>query len=47
MEYRDSSYVGCLLFDNPATCRQIGELLAQHCGQTLKEVGDLDLGHLL
>src|ERR1041385_7723885 len=23
MEYRDSGYVGCLLFDDPTACRQI------------------------
>ena len=47
MEYRDSGYVGCLLIDDPAACRQIGKILSEQCGKTLKEVGQIDLSHLL
>jgi hypothetical protein len=47
MEYRDGGYIGCLLFDDPAACRQIGEILSQQCGRTIEEVGRIDLSHLL
>jgi hypothetical protein len=47
MEYRDSGYVGCLLIDDPTACRQIGEILLEQCGKTLKEIGQIDLSHLL
>jgi len=47
MKYRDSRDVGCLLFDDAASCRQIGEILSQNCGKTVKEIGDIDLAHFL
>jgi len=47
MEYRESGYVGCLLFDNPAACRQIAKILSGQCGKPLKDIGQIDLSHLL
>jgi hypothetical protein len=47
MEHRGSGYIGCLLFDDPAACRQVGKILSDLGGWTLKEIGDLDLTHLL
>jgi hypothetical protein len=47
MEYRDCRYIGCLLFDDPAGCREIGKILSQYCGRSLKEIGQIDLAHLL
>jgi hypothetical protein len=47
MDYREGSYVGCLIFDDAATCRQMGKILIAQCGRTIKEIGDLDLNHLL
>jgi hypothetical protein len=46
MDYRGSSYVGCLLFD-AAACRQIGEILSKQCGKTIEEIGRIDLSQLL
>ena len=45
-EYGDASYVGCLLFDNPAFCKQVGDLLSRHCGESVKAIGDIDLRYL-
>lgn len=47
MEYRDGAYVGCLLFDDAAFCREMGKILSEQCGRTLKEIGAIDLSHLL
>ena len=47
MEYDESRYVGCLLFDDAAACRQVGDILAQQCGKSLQEIGNIDLSHLL
>lgn len=47
MEYRDSGYVGCVLFDDAAACRQIGEILSKQCGKTMAEIGRIDLSQLL
>jgi len=47
MDYRKSSYVGCLLFDDASACRQIGEILKNNCGKSLEEIGAIDLSQLL
>jgi hypothetical protein len=47
MDYRGSGYVGCLLFDAAAACRQIGEILCKQCGKTIEEIGRIDLSQLL
>jgi hypothetical protein len=47
IEYKESTYVGCLLFDTATACRQIGDILARQCGKTLPEIGAIDLSHLL
>jgi hypothetical protein len=47
MNYRDSEYVGCLKLDDAAACRQIGRVLAEMRGWTIKQIGDTDLEHLL
>lgn len=46
MEYEDSEYIGCLLFDEASACKQICELLHHHCGSSITEIGDLDLSFL-
>jgi hypothetical protein len=47
MECEESTYVGCLLFDTAAACRQIGDILSHQSGKTLQEIGNIDLTHLL
>lgn len=47
MEYLGARYMGCLLFDDAATCRQIGAILAKRRGRRLDAIGNLDLSHLL
>src|SRR5215510_16053517 len=45
--YKNSSYLGCLLFDDHAFCRQVMELLKAHCNRSLAEIGGLDVSHTL
>jgi hypothetical protein len=43
IEYEGQRYIGALLFDNVAFCRQITALLQRHLGDSIQEIGDLDL----
>ncbi|HEY2987748.1 MAG TPA: hypothetical protein VGL11_08480 [Candidatus Binatia bacterium] len=47
VEYEGSTYIGCLLIENPPFCRQIADLLEAHRGMSIQEIGDLDVGYLL
>jgi hypothetical protein len=40
-------FVGTLIFDDVAFCRQIADLLRDYIGHSIKEIGDLDLSHTL
>jgi hypothetical protein len=43
IEYENENYTGTLLFDNARLCRQVVNLLQHHLGQSIKEIGDLDV----
>ena len=47
IEYEKASYIGCLLIDHLSFCPQIGKLLQDCCGRSLRKIGDLDLSHTL
>ena len=47
MTHEGGGYVGALLFDDGSFCQQIGKILETYTGRTIKEIGDLDLSHLL
>ena len=47
IEFQTMRYMGSLLFEDAAFCRHIGEILQQHLGRSIKEIGDLDVRHLL
>ena len=47
MKHNGAEYIGALLLSDSAFCLQIYRLLTQHCGQTIKEIGDIDLTHTL
>ena len=42
-----SEYLGCLLFDDQALCRQVMELLKGHCNLSIAEIGGLDVSYTL
>jgi hypothetical protein len=46
IEHEDEEYIGCVMFDDGTFCGQVFASLKQHCGKTVVEIGNLDLGHL-
>jgi hypothetical protein len=47
MQHEQSSYIGCLLFDEAAFCQQITEILQSCCNRPIAEIGSIDLAHIL
>jgi hypothetical protein len=45
IRYEDSSYMGCLLFDDEMFCGQITKLLQSYCNRSIAEIGSIDLTH--
>jgi hypothetical protein len=47
IDHEKERYVGALLFDDIAICRQIALILKTHTGRPIREIGDLDISHTL
>jgi hypothetical protein len=47
MQHMGAEYIGCFLFENSAFCRKISEILREHCGKPIHEIGDIELSHAL
>ncbi len=47
MEHGGETYVGTLIFENDAFCRQINILLQCHLKRSIRDIGDLDLSATL
>jgi len=45
--HEDSSYLGCLLFDDDIFCGQIVRVLQTHCNRLIAEIGSLDVSYTL
>ena len=45
IDHEGSSYIGCLLFDDEAFCRQIVDLLEGYCDHPIAEIGCLNLSY--
>jgi hypothetical protein len=43
IEHEGTSYVGCLLFDDQASCGEITKLLQGYLNRPIAEIGGLDL----
>jgi hypothetical protein len=43
MKHEDSSYMGCLLFDNHKFCRYIAHFLENYRNRSIAEIGGLDI----
>jgi hypothetical protein len=39
--------MGALVFTDSAFCRQLYEILQQHVGRSIEEIGDVDLAYTL
>jgi hypothetical protein len=47
IEYEGNEYTGCLLFKDRAFCTQIYDLLGDHIGDSIRDIGSLDVSHTL
>ena len=47
MEHEQAEYLGILLIEDYSLCQEVFNLIAQHCGRTISEIGDIDLSHTL
>ena len=47
IDHEGSKFMGSMTFDDSAFCLQLCELLKSKIGLSIKEIGDLDLSHLL
>ena len=47
ISHEGSEYLGCLLFNDEAFCRQVMELLKAHCNRSMAEIASLDLSYTL
>jgi hypothetical protein len=47
INHEGSSYMGCLLFEDPAFCRYIVKLLDRYSNRPIAEIGSIDITHRL
>ena len=47
MEHCGAEYVGALLLSDPAFCEEVVEVLMQNIGETIREIGAIDLSYTL
>jgi len=47
IEYQSFRYMGFIGFDDPAFCSQIHTSSKANIGRSIKELGDLDVSHML
>src|SRR5262245_16539878 len=47
IQHEASSYLGCLLFDDPAFCKSITRVLQLCCNRSIAEIGGIDVSYFL
>jgi hypothetical protein len=47
IDHQGLTYIGCLLIEDHAFCRQIVELLQGYLNRPIADIGSLDVSHLL
>ena len=47
IDFQAESYIGSLIFKDHSFCKQISHVLVDHIGRPIKDIGDLDVSHLL
>ena len=47
IDHNGSNYMGSMTFDDSVFCLQLCELLKSKIGRSIREIGDLDVSHLL
>jgi len=46
MEHEGRKYVGTLMLGDSTFCREIYTLLIEHCGKTIREIGEIELSYM-
>jgi hypothetical protein len=46
MEHCGAEYIGELSLDDPAFCREIFNVLIEHVGETIQEIGETDFSFM-
>jgi hypothetical protein len=47
MQHMGAEYIGCLSFENSGFCREIYEVLGEHRGNSIDEIGNVDISYPL
>jgi len=47
MEHCGAQYIGALLLSEPTFLREICKVLFQNCGQTIQDIGEIDISYTL
>jgi hypothetical protein len=47
MEHCGAEYTGALLLSNPAFGSEVFRILVKNCGETIRDIGEIDLRHTL
>jgi hypothetical protein len=47
IDFEAKTYIGSLIFKDHAFCGQISNLLRDHVGRAIKDIGDVDVSYLL
>jgi hypothetical protein len=47
MEHCGAEYIGALLLSDSAFCREIFRLLVMNCGETIRDIGEIDISRTL
>jgi hypothetical protein len=47
IDFQEEAYIGRLIFNDHPFCGQISNLLRAYIGRPMKEVGDMDVSHLV
>jgi hypothetical protein len=46
VEDENENYTGALLFDEEKFCHEVADLLRQHIGKSIKDIGDLEVSFM-
>jgi hypothetical protein len=47
MEHCGAEYIGALLLSDPAFCCELCRVLVKNCGETIRDIGEIDISRTL
>ena len=45
MEHDDQEYIGILLIEESRLCHEVYNVLVEHCGEPIQQIGEIDLSY--